>query len=135
MGTRSGGRSRASNGQDGTTEGDRDQYDLLTAAVLGLVAGAGIAMLFRGRRKRTAGALAREAKEMAGAAVGRAGRRGAKWAASRSDRLMDVLPVDDIAESIGDYVKNAREAIDETVSHEMNDLRKAIRRHRKHLGI
>ena len=33
------------------------------------------------------------------------------------------------------YVKSAREAIDETVSHEMRDLRKAIRRHRKHLGI
>ena len=88
------------------TEGERDQYDLLTAAMLGVVAGAGIALLFRGRRKRTAGALAR-----------------------------DLLPVDDIAESIGDYVKNAREAIDETVSHEMSDLRKAIRRHKKHLGI
>jgi gas vesicle protein len=135
MGPRSGGRSRASNGQDGATEGERDQYDLLTAAVLGVVAGAGIALLFRGRRKRTAGALAREAKEMAGAAVGRAGRRGAKWAANRSEQMMDMLPVDDIAESIGDYVKSAREAIDETVSHEMNDLRKAIRRHRKHLGI
>lgn len=92
-------------------------------------------MLFRGRRKRTAGALAREAREMAGAAVGRAGRRGAKWAASRSSDMMDMLPVDEIAESIGDYVKNAREAIDETVSHELNDLRKAIRRHRKHLGV
>ncbi len=103
--------------------------------MLGVVAGAGIALLFRGRRKRTAGALAREAKEMAGAAVGRAGRRGAKWAARRSDQMMDLLPVDDIAESIGEYVKSAREAIDETVSHEMNDLRKAIRRHRKHLGI
>ena len=117
------------------TEGERDQYDLLTAAMLGVVAGAGIALLFRGRRKRTAGALAREAKEMAGAAVGRAGRRGAKWAASRSDRVMEMLPVEDIAESIGDYVKSAREAIDDTVSHEMRDLRKAIRRHRKHLGI
>jgi hypothetical protein len=67
--------------------------------------------------------------------VGRASRRGAKWAASRSEQAMDLLPVEDIAESIGEYVKNAREAIDETVSHEMNDLRKAIRRHRKHLGI
>lgn len=92
-------------------------------------------MLFRGRRKRTAGALAREARDMAGAAVGRAGRRGAKWAARRSEEMMDLVPVDDIAESIGDYVKNAREAIDETVSHELNDLRKAIRRHRKRLGV
>ncbi|MEP7066836.1 MAG: hypothetical protein ABI889_12435 [Gemmatimonadota bacterium] len=107
----------------------------MTAAILGVVAGAGIAMLFRGRRKRTAGALAREAKEMAGAAVGRAGRRGAKWAANRSSQMMDLLPVDEIADSLGDYVKNAREAIDETVSHELNDLRKAIRRQRKHLGI
>ncbi|MGE5727924.1 MAG: hypothetical protein ACM34L_04920 [Gemmatimonas sp.] len=92
-------------------------------------------MLFRGRRKRTAGALAREARDMAGAAVGRAGRRGAKWAARRSEEMMDLVPVDDIAESIGDYVKNAREAIDDTVSHELNDLRKAIRRHRKRLGV
>jgi gas vesicle protein len=118
------------------TEGERDQYDLLTAAILGVVAGAGIALLFRGRRrKRTPGALAREAKEMAGAAMGRAGRRGTKWAANRSEAMMDLLPVEDIAESIGDYVKSAREAIDDTVSHELNDLRKAIRRHRKHLGI
>lgn len=72
---------------------------------------------------------------MAGAAVGRAGRRGAKWAARRSEEMMDLVPVDDIAESIGDYVKNAREAIDDTVSHELNDLRKAIRRHRKRLGV
>src|SRR4051812_6095799 len=114
MGPRSGARSRASNGHDGTTEGERDQYDLLTAAILGVVAGAGIALLVRGRRKRTAGALAREARGLAGAAVGRAGRRGAKWAAGRTEQVMDMLPVDEIAESIGDYVKNAREAIDET---------------------
>ena len=48
---------------------------------------------------------------------------------------MDMIPVEDIAESIGEYVRGARETIDETVSHELNDLRKAIRRHRKHLGI
>jgi len=92
-------------------------------------------MLFRGRRKRTAGALAREARDMAGAAVSRAGRRGAKWASRRTEEMMDLVPVDEIADSIGDYVKNAREAIDDTVSHELNDLRKAIRRHRKRLGV
>jgi hypothetical protein len=32
-------------------------------------------------------------------------------------------------------VQNARETIDEMVSHELNDLRKGIRRQRKHLGI
>jgi hypothetical protein len=100
-----------------------------------VVAGAGIAMLFRRRHKPTARTIARDARDVAGAAMGRVGRRGARWAASRSEQMMDLLPVDDIAESLGDYVKNAREAIDETVSHELNDLRKAIRRHRKHLGI
>jgi hypothetical protein len=99
------------------------------------VAGAGIAFLLRGRRKRTAGALAREAGTMAGAAAGRAGRRGVKWASKRGEELVDRIPIDDITESIGEYVQSAREVIDDTVSHELNDLRKAIRRHRKHLGI
>jgi hypothetical protein len=134
MGPRSGGRNRASNGRDAETRGDQ-QYDLLTAAVLGLVAGAGIAFLLRGRRKRTAGALAREARIMASAAAGRAGRRGARWASKRGGELVDRIPIDDITESIGAYVQTAREAIDDTVSHELSDLRKAIRRHRKHLGI
>jgi hypothetical protein len=133
MGPRSGGRSRASNGR---AEGTRDdQYDLLTAAVLGLVAGAGIAFLLRGRRKRTAGTLAREAGALAGAAARRTGRRGAKWAAQRGEELIDRIPVDEITDSLGEYVATAREAIDDTVSHELNDLRKAIRRHRKRLGI
>jgi gas vesicle protein len=135
MGPRSGGQNRASNGRDAASRGEREQYDLLTAAVLGLVAGAGIAMLLRGRRKRTPRDLAREAGAMAGAAAGRAGRRGAKWAANRGEEMWDKIPFDDIGDSIGEYVQNARETIDETVSHELNDLRKAIRRHRKRLGI
>jgi gas vesicle protein len=135
MGPRSGGRSRASNGRDATTRRERDQYDLLTAAALGLVVGAGIAILLRGRRKRTAGALAREAGALAGATAGRMRRRGAKWAEHRGEALLDKIPIDDISESLGEYVQQARETIDETVSHELSDLRKAIRRQRKHLGI
>ncbi len=93
-------------------------------------------MLLRGRRKRTPRrGLAREAGAMAGAAAGRAGRRGVKWAASRGEEMWDKIPFDDISDSIGEYVQNARETIDETVSHELRDLRKAIRRHRKRLGI
>lgn len=92
-------------------------------------------MLLHVQRKRTPRALAREAGAMAGAAAGRAGRRGAKWAAERGEEMWDKIPFDDISDSIGEYVQNARETIDDTVSHELNDLRKAIRRHRKHLGI
>ena len=72
---------------------------------------------------------------MAGAAAGRAGRRGAKWAARRGEDLLDRIPVEEITDSLGEYVQTAREAIDDTVTHELNDLRKAIRRHRKRLGI
>lgn len=72
---------------------------------------------------------------MAGAAAGRAGRRGAKWAARRGEEMLDRIPVDEISDSIGEYVQTAREAIDDTVQHELGDLRKAIRRHRKRLGI
>jgi hypothetical protein len=137
MGPRSGGRSRASNGGDTTSRGERDEYDLLTAAALGLVAGAGLALLFRlgTRRKRTPRALAREAGGMAAAAAGRAGLRGAKWAKHRGEEVWDSIPIDEIGDQLGEYVQNARDTIDETVSHELNDLRKAVRRHRKRLGI
>lgn len=92
-------------------------------------------MLLHVRRKRTPRTLAREAGAMAGAAAKRAGRRGASWAAERGGELWDKIPFDEIQESIGDYVQSAREAIDETVAHEMNDLRKSVRRRRKRMGI
>jgi gas vesicle protein len=119
------------------TRGERDEYDLLTAATLGLVAGAGIALLVRmsTRRRRTPRTLAREAGEMAAAAAGRAGTRSAKWAKRRGEEAWESIPFDEIGEQLGEYVQNARATIDETVSHELNDLRKAIRRHRKRLGI
>jgi hypothetical protein len=100
-----------------------------------VVAGAGIAFLLRGRRKRTAGVLAREAGALASAAAGRAGRRGLKWAARRGEGMLGRIPVDEITESIGEYVQSAREAIDDTVQHELSDLRKALRRRRRRLGI
>lgn len=134
-GPRASGRSRVSNGRGAAGRDESEQYDLLTAAVLGLIAGAGVAMLLHVRRKRTPRTLAREAGAMAGAAAGRAGRRGAKWAAERGEEMWDKIPFDDISESIGEYVQNARETIDEMVAHELNDLRKGIRRQRKHLGI
>jgi hypothetical protein len=137
MGPRSGGRSRASNGRATRSRGEREDYDLLTAAALGLVAGAGLAMLMRmgTRRRHTPRSLAREAGAMASAAAGRAGARGAKWARHRGEEMLDSIPFDEIGEQLGDYLQSARETIDETVSHELNDLRKAVRRHRKRLGI
>lgn len=74
------------------------------------------------------------------------GRDGARWAGERSARgyraarergeeLVDAIPVEDIADSVREYVDGAREAINDVVRSEMNDLRKAVRRQRKRIGI
>jgi len=74
------------------------------------------------------------------------GRDGAHWAGERAARgyraardrgedLAEAVPVDEIAESVREYVDGAREAINDVVRSEMNDLRKAVRRQRKRIGI
>jgi hypothetical protein len=63
------------------------------------------------------------------------GRRGARWAAKRGGELWDRVPVDDMREEIGDAVDAAREAVADVVETELKDLRKAIRRQRKRLGV
>ena len=116
------------------------QYDLLTAAVLGAMIGAGAALLLRrgptGRRPispvaRAAGGAAVNAARWAG----KGGRRGARWAAKRGEELWDRVPVDAVREEIGDAVDSAREAVANVVESELRDLRKAIRRQRKRLGV
>jgi len=74
------------------------------------------------------------------------GREGARWAGKRTARgyrvardrgaeLVDDLPLDDVADSVREYVDSAREAINNVVREEMTDLRKAVRRQRKRIGI
>jgi len=71
---------------------------------------------------------------------------GARWAAPRAKRgfrnavdrggeLIDRIPVDDVVEQVRDYVDTAREAINDVVKDELTDLRKAVRRQRKRIGI
>ena len=67
--------------------------------------------------------------------AGRGGRRGARWAAKRSEQLWDRVPVDAVREEIGDALDSAREAVADVVESELRDLRKAIRRQRKRLGV
>lgn len=78
--------------------------------------------------------------------AGERGREGARWAGDRAaegyraakDRgadLVDSIPMDDIADSVREYVDGAREAINDVVRAEVNDLRKAVRRQRKRIGI
>lgn len=74
------------------------------------------------------------------------GREGARWAGKRTaqgyrvarergEELIDDLPIDDVSESVREYVDSAREAINNVVREEMSDLRKAVRRQRKRIGI
>ena len=67
--------------------------------------------------------------------VGTYGVEGARRAAKRGAELRDRLPVDAIGEELGNYLESARDAINEAVADEVRDLRKAIRRKRKQLGV
>jgi hypothetical protein len=53
----------------------------------------------------------------------------------RGGDLIDRIPVDDAVEQVRDYVDTAREAISDVVKDELDDLRKAVRRQRKRIGI
>lgn len=61
--------------------------------------------------------------------------RGAKWAAQQGDAIRDNVPVSELGDSVSDYLDTARQAIDDVVTREIRELRKAIRRKRKRLGV
>ena len=145
------------------------QYDLLTAALIGAAVGAGITLLLRrgpsgrrpvghlagyaGRGAALAGLAGLEGAKWAGGrglegarwAGGRAAegarlaapraRRGFRTAVERGEEMIDRIPVDDVVEQVRDYVDTARGAINDVVKDELNDLRKAVRRQRKRIGI
>jgi len=145
------------------------QYDLLTAAIIGAAVGAGITLLLRrgpsgrrpvgplvryaGRGAALAGLAGVEGARWAGNRgiegarwAGERAMEGARWAAPRAQRgfrsavdrgeeLVDRIPVDDVVEQVRDYVDSARGAINDVVKDELNDLRKAVRRQRKRIGI
>lgn len=129
-------------------EDEREQqYDLLTATLIGLAIGAGATLLLRtgpsGDRPlvplmKAAGKGARWAgvAGLAGARRGaRASRRGAEWVAEHGEELWDKVPAEEIGESLGEFMDDARERIAETVESELADLRKAIKRQRRKLGV
>ncbi|HEX9383682.1 MAG TPA: hypothetical protein VF908_09805 [Gemmatimonadaceae bacterium] len=145
------------------------QYDLLTAAIIGAAVGAGITLLLRrgpsgrrpvgplvryaGRGAALAGLAGAEGARWAGNRgiegarwAGERAMEGARWAAPRAQRgfrtavdrgeeMVDRIPVDEMVEQVRDYVDTARGAINDVVKDELNDLRKAVRRQRKRIGI
>jgi hypothetical protein len=132
--------SRASVPVREASDGHESEYDLLTAALIGVTIGAGITfMLRRGPSGRSpmspvVRGLGRGAT-WAGRNAGRLGVAGARWTAKRGEEAWDRIPRDEIREHVSDYVGTARDAIDEFVETELKDLRRAIRRQRKRLGV
>ena len=145
--SRTGGPDRASARATSRDESREQQFDLLTATLIGVALGVGTTLLLRQgpRGERPLMPLLRAAGKGAkwagvagyeGAKVGaRAGRRGASWAAGKGEELWDRVPAEEIGESIGEFLEDARERISETVESEMQDLRKAIKRQRRKLGV
>ena len=116
------------------------EYDLLTAALIGVTIGAGLTYMLRrsvsGQRPLTP--MLRELGRGAAWTGRRAvkyGAVGARWAADRGDALWERIPRDEIREHVSEYLTRAREAIDDAVEIELKDLRRAVRRQRKRLGI
>jgi|GEM_PF-367194 len=162
-------RARASVRETNSDEEREQQFDLLTAALIGAAVGAVVTLIFRtgpsgrrpispivrgaGRGAKLAALAGLEGARWAGdrAAPGarwmaERGRDGARWAGEQSARgyraardrgedLIDAIPVEDITDSVREYVDGAREAINDVVRAEMTDLRKAVRRQRKRIGI
>jgi len=120
--------------------GHESEYDLLTAALIGMTLGAGLTyMLGRGPSgSRPVSPVVRgvgRGARWAGRGASRLGSAGARWAAHRGEDLWEAIPREEISDRVSDYMGRAREAIDDVVESELKDLRRAIRRQRKRLGI
>lgn len=112
--------------------GEQRDLDLFAAALIGVAVGATVTYLFRqgpsGRRPVATGmAAAGRGARWAGRTAARGARRGAA--------MMEELPFDGIGEQVGEYLEAAKHVIEDTVTGELQDLRKAIRRQRKRLGL
>ena len=116
-----------------------EQLDLLTAALLGAAIGAAAGFVLRPRPKRSrlvraverAERVGRDAGKSAGrfrTTVGRQTADGAEW-------VRDHLSPKDARKELSRYMGEARERISDAVEEELRDLRRAIRRQRRKLGV
>lgn len=117
-------------------DGREAQYDLLTAALIGAAIGATATLLLRRGPSghRPVAPIMRGAK-WAGRGAMRGASRGAKWAQSRGSDVLDRIPMDEIEDNVRESLSDARERIDGFVRSELGDLRRALRKQRKRLGV
>ncbi len=122
-------------GREGV-DGREAQYDLLTAALIGAAIGATATLLLRRgpSGQRPVAPIVRGAK-WAGMGAARGAGRGAKWAKARGGDMLDRIPVDEIEDGVRESLGEARERIDGFVRSELGDLRRALRKQRRRLGV
>jgi hypothetical protein len=125
---------------NGNGEGRDHEYDLLTAALIGITVGAAVTYMMRrgpGGRRPIMPMLAGIGKgaKWAGLKAARGSAKGGRWAADRAEDLWEKVPRNEIRDHVSDYLGRAREAIDDAVESELHDLRKAIRRQRRRIGV
>jgi len=80
--------------------------------------------------ERAAKRVRRVRKEM-----GRQAAEGASWVRGRGDDLADRISPEEVSTHVRKYLGDARERISEAVEDEIRDLRRAIRRRRRKLGV
>ena|SRR5256714_10837338 len=135
------GNGRSSEDQAGRgREAVDEQYDLLTAALIGVAIGVGTTLLVRRgpTGRRPVSPVLRGAAlgaKWAGLGAARLGAKGASWARDTGSELWERIPRDEIRDHVREYMGKAQEAIDDVVETELRDLRRALRRQRKKLGI
>ena len=114
--------------------------------MIGLTVGVGITMLIHNRQPirrsvvrgaELAGHSARLASlaGVAGAEFAGKAARGARAGFDRSKEWAGDLSLDGIGGQMQEYFEAAKDAIEDTVSGELQDLRKSIHRRRRRLGI
>jgi len=112
------------------------QYDLLTAALIGAAIGATATLLLRrGPSGRRPVAPVLRGAKWAGRGAMAASAAGARWAREHGSELIDQIPTERIEREVRETVGEARDRINGLVQHELRDLRKAIRRQRRRLGV
>jgi hypothetical protein len=121
-------------------EAPDEQYDLLTAALIGLAIGVGTTLLVRRgpSGSRPMSPVLRGAAlgaKWAGTGAARLGAKGAAWARDTGEELWERIPREEIRDHVREYLGKAHETIDDVVESELRDLRRALRRQRKRLGI
>lgn len=116
-----------------------DRLDVVAAALVGILIGATATLLTR--RSRPQPMLTRVRKAAAGgaerlaSAANDADRRARRLARSGAKAARRAPSPADVGEHMADYLADARESINDAVQDELQQLRKAVRRQRKRLGV